>query len=795
MASMQRHELNIPRQSLDAALKELAQQTGIQIARFSDAIDGGAMVGPVSGSLSAQEALRSILTPRGLTYKIVDERTLAVVKPDETQASGESTAAGLPAGSPVRLAQNAARQDSAPGAGASSDELTGSDATPESLMLEEVTVFGRGSRASVRDVPQTVNVFTGEMLEIIPGTTVQDVMRFIPSASNLIGDYSFTHNFNIRGFRTAATWNGMLPGIAAPGKIESANVERIEVLMGPAAVLYGAMEPGAVINVVTKQPTKSFRSQLNVQGGSFDTYGADIDVGGPITEGVAARLNASYMDSGAPFDAWALKSLFIAPVITFDVGERTRLTIEGAYRRSSYPEGIFDGRVPVAGTLQPNPNGDIPLGFNSGYVPGISESKDVWTSGNVRLRHDFSDTFELNAQLTYAKDDLTGPQSFGGALAPDERTLGRLIVKGDQGQENYLAAINLTNRFSLGSVQHRLTTGLDYLDYDAATVYEIYTGAVPALDVFEPDYAVPGPTSYFPFFFYKNSQRVAAAFIQDQVKLGERWTLLAGLRYTDSKSESALNPPGQPIIDLPDAKAKKWSSQYGVLYQLSNAVMIYANHTTSFQPRDTIVGRDGSIYSTPETAAQYELGTRFDLGASGLTANLALFHIDKPNVRTTDPVDAFYQIDAGEVRSRGVELSVNGTLKAGWTVYGAYAYNQTEVTKSNIPGAEGKHFANAPEHTLALLTRYDFQAGALKGLGLSAAVNYLGDKYADAANALQLPSSTRLDMAAYYRFSDRVEVSLHGNNITDEDIYNGFSPLMIMRNAGRTYMANVKIDF
>jgi len=760
-ASAQQVSFDVPAGEAVKIIPEFARQAQLQIVAPAYEIKG-VMTAPIKGQLDVRAALKLLLAGTGLEIATDDGRIISLRK--------------------IKAAPNASNPE----------------VTPEGSVqaIEIVTVFGRGAQGeTTREVPQTVSVFNSEMLDIAAGSTVQDAVRFIPSASNLIGDYSFTHNFNIRGFRTAVTWNGMLPGIAAPGKIENANVERVEVLMGPAAVLYGAMEPGAVINVVTKQPQESFHAELGLQGGSYHTYGAALDVGGPLGERVRARLNASYLDGEAPFDYWSQRNLFIAPVVALDLGRSTRLTFEGAYRRSENPAGLYDGRVPVEGTLQPNPNGRIPMGFNSGYVPGISDSKDVWTSGNIRLQHDFSDALTLSAQVTYARDRLTGTTSYGDPLGVDGRSISRLIVLGDQAQENYLAAISLVGRFSTGTWQHKVTGGVDYLDYDADTVYQLYTGAVPPLDVFAPDYSLPGAAGYFPFYFYQNSQQATAAFVQDQLSVTEQWKLLAGVRYTDSTSDSILNPPGQLLVELPDAKAKKWSTQFGVLYEFSDALTLYANHTTSFQPRDALVGRDGRLRNTPETAAQYEVGARFDLAGSGLTANFALFRIEKPNVRITDPVDAFYQIDAGEVRSAGAELSVNGSLSPGWAVYAAYAYNKTEVTKSTIPGARGKQFVNAPEHTIALLTRYDIQSGVLQGAGVSVAANYLGAKYADPANVLELPSSTRIDLAIHYRFDNDMELSLRGNNITDEDIYNGFSPVMIMRNAGRNYMANVKITF
>ncbi|MBL8266498.1 TonB-dependent receptor [Steroidobacter sp.] len=754
-----RARFDIEQQSLSSALNECARQAGREIL-FAPNLVQSLQTEGVRGEYTVTEALDRLLKGTNLRFRVTGEDTILI----ESASSAGSTSA-------------------------SAQDLSLAD-------MELITVFGRGVAAeSIREVPQTATVLGEELLEIIPNATVQDALRFIPSASNLIGDYSFTHNFNIRGFGTSATWNGMVPGIAAPNKIDSTNVERIEVLMGPAAVLYGAMEPGAVINVVTKQPQRAFHAELNVNGGSYDTYGASLDIGGPLSDRIAARLNASYSDAGAPFDHWGLQTIFLAPVVSFELSERTLLTVEGTYRDAYYDEGIYDGRIPVAGTLRPNPNGEIPIDTNPGYVAGVTDFTALWKQADVRLKHEFSDALTLNAQLSYADNSLTSVEAFGGNLQSNNRTVTRTLGTRDQQQENYLAAVNLGSKFSTGAVEHAVTVGFDYIDYQADTVNGGYSGVMPVLDVYAPNYSVTGPLTFVPNFFFTGKLEAFAGYLQDRIKIGDDLTLLVGTRYTDSESKTALTPPGLPRTDLPLVKASKWSTQLGVLYDVTDSVSVYANRTTSFQPREAVLSRTGEVLDTPETAVQYELGTHLELGGPGLIANLALFRIEKPNVRTPDPENTLFQIQAGEVRSQGVELSVNGQLLPNWMLYGAYAFTDTEVVKTNVANQLGKRFRNAPEHTASLVTRYDIASGLLEGLGFSAAVNYIGSRYAEAVNILELPASTRVDLGVYYDVNEHVEVSLRGSNITDEDIYNGFSTTLVMRNAGASYTANMKVRF
>lgn len=774
------YELKIPAQSLAQALHELSRQTGVQVAIQAE-LAGGKQASELAGRYQVADALALLLKGTGLVAYRINDNLYGIR--DEKQ--GASTGGYSKTGSEQPLASTRERQS--PGA---NDELA-------EVIVDTVTVYGRGAHAeTTREIPQSITVFDRELLAAIPAITLPDAVRFVPTSSNLVGDYSIGYNINIRASNAAPTRNNLILGGVQPSKMELANVERVEVLIGPSSILYGSMQPGAVINVVTKQPLREFHSELGLQAGSFDTYGGSVDIGGPVTDRLRVRLNTSYLDQGGPFDHWNLRTTFVSPVATFDLTDRTQLTLEGSYRRASYPNGIYDGRRPTSGTLLNNPNGEIPLALNPGYIPGETHFAETYYDTDFRLKHEFSDSLTLNTQLTYGTSYSKGIDSFAQALGADNRTIARSVRPRDIDAENYIAAINLAGRFETGPVAHRLVVGADYVSYEStgnSGLYTTATGPIPRLDVFSPVYAVTGPLLLNITASSLLEQRTAAAFIQEQASFGDKFAMIAGVRYTDTRGEqTSFARPSNVATRLPDTDAREWSTQIGMLYNVSDALMFYANRSTSFFPREAFMLRDGSFFSEPETAVQYELGTRVLLPGTSVTLNLAAFHIEKPNVVTIDPVDTAFRVADGAFVSKGVELSASGTLLPGWTAYTAFAYNPTEVTRSNAAGEVGLELPNAPERTFSLITRYEIQSGALQGLGFSVAANHLDSKYADSTNIVLLPTSTRVDLGLSYRFNEQFEIGLQANNITDEKIYNGFTQTLIARNAGRNYMANIK---
>ncbi len=654
--------------------------------------------------------------------------------------------------------------------------------------IEAITVFGRVRGETLRDIPQGVTVFDQETLEIAPVVTVGDVVRFVPTASrdgstlNPFGD-----TYLIRGFYASQTINGLGHNRIAHAR-DAANVERIEVLKGPASVLYGQMEPGAVINVVTKQPLDHFQGEVGVEYGRYNDQRITVDVTGPITDRVSGRFIVSHHDTESFIDFWDLEHLFVAPNLTVDFSPSTTLTIEGIYSTNDW--GSSQNGTPAQGLYLPNPVGQYDRSFNPdepGANGGFTERDSV--DANVRLLHEFNDSLRVRASYTYTRNEAEFAEMFVLGLDDDFRTLTRAMFFGKdavENDDNFL--VDLAGEFTTGTIDHRVLLGFGHRQFDGNRPTRFVLSS--SLDLFEPVYGlapdlVPAYNRSFQDF------DATSFFVQDRVTIGERLHLLAGVRYTDASQDTIFIGAGSDEPSPDSMDEENWSTQFGILYDITSQFAIYANRAESFVPQ--FGTSSGGTPFDAEVGTQYEIGTRFMLG--GLQTSAALFSITKENMPTTDPQNPGFEAPLGEVESRGFELTLYGDVRPNWLLGVAYGYLDTEISK-NFDGLSGNVLRNTPENTFSLLTRYDITSGPLDGLGLGATLEHVDSRYGDDDNTFKLPAHTRLDLAAYYPISERVQLDVMVNNVFDEDIYaEGFSITAVIPEPGLTYLARLKFTW
>jgi iron complex outermembrane receptor protein len=753
---------NVPEQAAATGIPEFARQADIQILVTGGAVSGK-RTGAVLGSYTVQDGLARLLAGTDLSIASNDGSTItleAVVS--KVRTAGTEEAAGPAAAEP--------------------------EMDPPADTLEEVMVFGRGVSEPTRQIPQTVSTFDQSLLLAnTTGVTLENVARFVPSASALVAEYGINFFVSVRGFRASQIWNGMTLRTNNQSPALS-NVERVEVLMGPASVLYGSMEPGGVFNLVTKQPTRDFLLSASTEIGSYNAFGGAVDVGGPISDRARARLNVSYDTTGAQFDHYRREKTSIAPVIAFDLTDDTLLTVEGHYLRTAWPKGFYENSKPVAGTLEPNPPfGEIPESANPAYVPGISGAVYDSYDLSARLSHAIGEDSSLNAALAYhrnRRDEMSIFSGFG--FEPDGRSVARFPydVVGDA--DDYTAHVDYKGTLEMGSVRHQYMLGLDYKRYHSRDDQYDATLALDNIDLYLPVY---GGENLGPLLLtqYELRSEAREAFVQDRLHIGERLTLLGGARYTRFKDRDASVAAAQ--IDNSAV-----STQFGVVYEPAPWISLFASRNEAFVPR-FIANLTGEPFD-PEESLQYEAGAKFDIGATGLTGNVTYYFIEKPNVLAQAPDDPANLIPVGEVQAKGFELSVRGQPAPGWGVYAGYGYNRTEVTEATEFAVTGSEFGNAPRHTFSLISNYEFASGGLRGVSVNGAVQYMGTRWSDAANTLELPAYTRIDLSVAYPLSDKLTVSVHGNHLTDETIYsNAFSPDWVYIGVGRTFTARLRYQY
>lgn len=532
--------------------------------------------------------------------------------------------------------------------------------------------------------------------------------------------------------------------------------ERIEVLKGPASILYGQIAPGGLVNLVTKRPTDDPMAELGVSVGNYQQRQYTADVSNALNEegSVRYRMVGLYSSSDDEVDFVDRDRVYFAPSLTWDLSDDTRLTLLASYQKSHF---VPVRGLPARGTVLPNPNGKIEFGRFVG-VPG----EDTYTTRQSLLgylfEHQFSDTLSFRQNLRYNRYFLDGAFSGPTSLDSNGRDYNRRLNYRDVDGR----MLTMDNQFQLslstGLAYHDLLLGVDYLDFTNHRIDHRLT--VPALDLYDPDYSyVPGAATRNDANSGKDELTQMGVYIQDQIKFGDGWNLSLGLRRDRSDLlETRLN--GDRTRTDPEAT----TGRAGLLYLFANGLAPYISYSESFVPV-TGDAADGSAFE-PETGEQQELGIKYESADQRLGATLAIYDLQRRNVTTPDPNDSAYSIQVGEQRHRGAELEVSGQVTQKLKLIATYTYMDVEVTRSNS-GTEGKRPVLAPEQMANLWAKYDI-GNWVPGMSVAVGVRYVGEQAGDQMNTFDVPDFTLFDSAVYYD-TDHWRFALNGKNLSNKE--------------------------
>ncbi|MGD1851796.1 MAG: TonB-dependent siderophore receptor [Cyanophyceae cyanobacterium] len=649
----------------------------------------------------------------------------------------------------------------------------------EGYFVPNATV-GTRTDTPLRDVPQSIQIIPREILEDQGTIRLNDAVR---NASGVVAGSSDPRGqrFTIRGFGSSSVLrdgvrlaNG---GVGNIGFQELANIERIEVLKGPASILFGSLQPGGVINLVTEQPLREPRYELSFRTGSRGLLEPSIDITGPITAdgNVRYRLNALYRteDYFRDFDT-PVERFFIAPVIAFDIGDDTNLTLELEYRSDRRPN---DFGLPVIG----DSIADIPLDRATSNR-GDETTAESFRAG-YRFEHRFNENWKLRNSFFYRHYESRftfnlADFAVGLGLIPEtfNETTGDLFLyasRSSQPASNLEMQTNLVGEFTTGSLEHTLLVGIDFLNFRGLDGSESQTLIPPdpdeigLLNIFDPNYAALPTLDLGELSVVERSDSSTDSlgiYIQDQVKILDNLILLAGLRfdsvYQESESFNLLSG-----VSESELQESAWSPRVGLVYQPSEDISLYASYSTSFSP-NTAPALEGGLLD-PERGRQFEIGARAELLGDRLSVGLALFNLEKDNVAVPDPRNPSFSINSESQRSRGVELDVIGEILPGWNIVVNYAYLDPELPGEDDPNS-GNRIFNAPEHVANLWTTYEIQSGALEGLMLGGGFNYVSDRFGDFANSFDVDGYFIANAVIAYE-SDNWKAAVNFRNLFDVD--------------------------
>ncbi|MEH2182995.1 TonB-dependent receptor [Nostoc sp.] len=586
----------------------------------------------------------------------------------------------------------------------------------------------------VRDIPQSIQVVPQQILKDQQVVRASEALRNVSGVQRTITFGNTNDRYLIRGFNQFVN---LRDGFRDPDQniVETANLERIEVLKGPASVLYGNVDPGGAINFVTKQPLENPFYALGLQAGSFGLVRPTLDLSGPLNSErtLLYRLNAVYEHDGnfRDFDQ-KTEHYSVSPVLSWKIGDRTNLILEFEHL---YDERAFDRGLIAFG------RGVADIPYNR--VLGERDDRIINTQNRVgyRLEHNFSQDWKLRSRFRFSSSEVQTSRIESGRLDEQTGILSRFWGDGRGNTKQYLLQNDLGGKFSTGSIKHTLLFGVDLSKITDEG--DLRFGAGPSINIFNPVYGTaPRPnrellTDIIPSKSETNSLGI---FLQDQVTLTDNLKLLLGGRFDLVNQQDYIGNTQQQDDAL--------TPRIGIVYQPIQSISLYASFSQSFQPNSgTRV--DGSLLP-PERGTQYEAGIKGEFLDNRLTATLAAYEITKSNVATTDPNNTDFVIPVGEQRSRGIELDIAGQILSGWNIIASYAYTNAKVTQSN-DGQQGNRLANVPFNSASLWTTYELQTGSLQGLGFGLGLFYVGDRQGDLANDFETDSYLRTDASIFYR--------------------------------------------
>jgi catecholate siderophore receptor len=626
------------------------------------------------------------------------------------------------------------------------------------------------SNAPLRDVPQTVNIVPQQLIRDQGARSMQDVLRNVPGVGMSSGDGQ-RDQVTIRGFTAIA--DQFIDGIRDDALYfrDLSNIERVEVLKGPAAVLYGRGSSGGLINRVTKKPQAGAFGEVTMNFGSNDLKRTSFDANTSVNEHINLRVTGAYEDSGSYRDQGFVERSSIAPAVSIRFTEDTRLLMQGEFakdkRITDFGIPSFDGR-PV----------DVPRStyYGSGNARRDDTTATEVSSLAVVFDHRFNDALSVRNATRYYDYDLDRNNTLpGGTVDTATLTVGRNRGEIGRQEHGYFNQTDFTFKNALGGLKQEWLFGLEVgrqtkdaqfanqSNIDRVSIFNPGGKVAPPISaaVLNGDAAIPTSSVF----------KVLGVYAQDQIALTPEWKALLGIRYDSFKQDTEFERKFAPLARTD----KNWSPRAGLIWQPSESASYYVSYSKSYQPSgESFALAANNAVNGPEQTENREIGTKLDFLEGAFSVTGALFNLVRSDIKTIDPAKPSVLINVGEQRTNGLELTANGRLPQGWDISTGYAYLDGRITESNSKQAspqtpvvqislEGNRPSLTPRHSAFVWAVKQLGGGFSAGGGL----NYSADRFASPSNAVVLPGFLTADLAAYYR-SKPYDVAINLKNVTDK---------------------------
>ncbi|WP_165420943.1 TonB-dependent siderophore receptor [Bradyrhizobium sp. Leo170] len=628
------------------------------------------------------------------------------------------------------------------------------------------SMTGTKTNTPIMQTPQAISVIGSEQIRDQKPGKLDEILRYAPGVvASTFGADNRNDWFLIRGFKSDDI-GLFLDGLQlfytsyASWKLQPFNLERVEVLRGPSAVLYGGSSPSGIVNAVSKMPPAEPIRYLETGVNNFGNAYVAFDFGGPVQTQASNgqllyRVVGQVQNGGTQVDFTPNNNYFIAPSVTWRPDADTSFTVLAS---ASYNQTRSQNFLPYVGTVVDAPFGRIPTQLFASD-PSMDTFKREQEMLGYQFERNLSDsvTFRQNARFAHVDVTLATLYGLGYATTPAAANLarGNFVTRGIANQADLDS--QLEYRFATGPLRHTMLFGLDLKHYSLDD-WQGFGAAMP-LNLVNPVYTPTAPFNGAPYQDAALTQKQLGTYIQDQIKL-DRFTLVLS-----GRNDWVATNNDNHIGLAQNRDDSRFSGRVGLIYNFDSGFAPYVAYATSYNP---IVGLNAANQLLlPETGEQTEIGLKVQpLGFNG-HFGVALFDLKRQNALTTDPNNTRLQTQNGEVTSRGVEAEVVANVMPGLKVIGSFTTYNLFISKDLNPALIGKAPTNTPQNVASTWADYTFQDGPLRGFGFGGGLRYIGESFADTANTLTVPAVFLGDAAVHYEWQNW-RAALNVVNVSDK---------------------------
>ncbi|MDP3330786.1 MAG: TonB-dependent siderophore receptor [Methylococcaceae bacterium] len=792
-AASQQADYQIRSQTLDKALVDFSLKSGLQIIADGKLTTGVTSPG-VSGRYSQEQALQKLLLGTGVAVQTIRNGTVTLENAAKSEPQSRSTT--LPA---VTVSGTANYEVN--------DPYSKDYAAP-------IANTATKTDTPIMETPVSIQVIPRAVMDDQQVISINDALKNVSGVQP--GAYSFYDNATIRGFDAGqSTYRN---GLRQPyiTNLETANLDRIEVLKGPAAILFGRIEPGGLVNLAPKRALDTPYYSVQQQFGSYDLYRTTVDATGPVLadKTLLYRMNIAYKDNDTFRDFVHQEHLLVAPSLTWRPTDRFESNLDIEYQHDEWVEDGSDSGIPAIG----NRPAKIPISRYLGDATFNRQHPD--TQEKVLVGFDwsykFNNDWKLKNRFQYMDTQYHQSILWADSLGADNQTLSRGLWHTPLHRMSYGTNLDLTGKFDTGFAHHDVLAGFDLnrLNSQDGGGFSGYSTPYSAMDIniYNPVYGQDlSALTNTKNFFYKYQDNWYGVYFQDQITLWNKLHILGGGRQDWAENGNGESSTSHSNITMQNTRNQFFSPRVGILYQPWQWLSVYGNYVESMGSNNGGRSSTGQPFG-PQTATQYEGGIKTEFFEGQLNSTLAYYDLTKQNTLATDPNNPLYSVAVGEARSRGVELDITGQVSENIRVIGTYAYTDTKITKDKSTvydidgnpigtnsGNQGNRLASVPLNSGSLWLKYDQNSGPLKGLNFGTGVYVRGQREGNNANTFQLPGYARWDASIGYSIKHgkaKITPQLNVYNLLDKSYYDHSSNFGNIRPGEPiTFLGSVRVEF